>query len=282
MVEDIMKYNKIKISELSKKIAETNGDYRLICIDVDDVIFDIANLMQEILADIDYRATNKYREMIVNDETSEDAKLEFKKSYKILDAILEENKCVVEKENGQKEYLDFTKPLIDYEKVYEDKNLFPLAIQYVKNMIANRGPNEYYIFLSHRNPIREGIIKTKRLYELIPEIDGIITLPFHEGTNEMTDKGLWVLQTLQLDNLNNAILIDNSKSNCKKWRAREGIDIRFEPDGFNVTHSLADHLSRLTELDSYNLQLCYSFIKYVRDNPGYADLYEHKIKVKRR
>ena len=59
---DIMKYNELKLTELKEKIKDCNGAYRLFCIDVDDVLFDIIPVMQKVLASIDYRATNKYRE----------------------------------------------------------------------------------------------------------------------------------------------------------------------------------------------------------------------------
>ena len=278
---DIMKYNKAKLNELSKNIMECNGDYNLYCIDVDDVVYNIAPLMQKIFARIDKRSTNKYRERIVK-ETPQDSQAGFKMSYTILNAILEETKCVIEKDNGQTEELDFTKPLIDYEALYSDENLFPLAVEYIKYMIETKGPNDFFIFVSHRNPEREGIIKTRRLYELIPEIDGVITLPFHEkvGSCKVNDKGLWVMQTLLLENLDNAVLIDNSKSNGKAWRARNGIDIRYLENGFDSDNTLSDHMFKLANLDPHMIQFSLSFIEYARKYPEYSDEVDNQ-KVKK-
>ena len=279
---DIMKYNELKLTEWKEKIKDCNGAYRLFCIDVDDVLFDIIPVMQKVLASIDYRATNKYREEI-SKETSEDAKAEFKKSYLILDAILEEHKCIIENDEGKKEKLDFSKPLIDYEKFYVDENLFPLAIEFIKFMILNKSKNDFFIFVSHRNPVREAIIKTRRLYELVPEIDGIITPPFHEeiGAEQMSNKGLFVMQLLELDNLDNCILIDNSKSNGIRWRKLGGYDIRFLPEGFQSYHTLTDHMSKITNLDPYMIQFCISYIKYARIHPEYPDEIHEFEKVKK-
>lgn len=278
---DIMKYNKAKLNELSKNIMDCNGDYNLYCIDVDDVVYNIAPIMQKIFERIDKRSTNKYRERIVK-ETPQDSQAGFRMSYTILNAILEETKCTIEKDNGQAEELDFTKPLIDYEALYSDENLFPFAVDFIKYMIATKDKNAFFIFVSHRNPEREGIIKTRRLYELIPEIDGVITLPFHEkiGSSKVSDKGLCVMQTLLLESLDNAILIDNSKSNGKAWRSRNGIDIRYLENGFESDNTLSDHMFKLVNLDPHMIQFCLSYINYVRKHPEYSEKVD-KIKIKK-
>lgn len=278
---DIMKYNKLKLNDLSRNIIECNGDYRLFCFDVDDVIFNTAPIMQMILESIDRRATKKYR-VEKQSETSQTAKEANKRSYTLLDAILEERTCTIENEKGQNEHLDFTKPLIDYEELYSDKYLFPLAIEFIKYMIATKGENDFFIFVSHRNPEREGEVKTRRLYELLPEIDGVITLPFHEkvGADEPTNKGIWVKNILGLDNLDNAILIDNDPTNGKRFRKLNGFDIRYLPEGFKDEHTLYDHMSKLTNLDPYMINFILTLIKYSRENPEYAEELD-KVKIKK-
>lgn len=279
---NIMKYNDLKLNGLKARIKRCNGDYRLFCFDVDDVLFNIIPKMQEILENIDYRATNKYRAE-TSKESSEDSKMENEKSYLILDAILEEHKCIIENDDGKKEELDFSKPLIDYEKLYVNENLFPSAIEFIKFMIANKNEKDFFIFVSHRNPEREAIIKTQRLYELVPEIDGIITPPFHEeiGADEMSNKGLKVIDVLELDNLDNCILIDNSKSNGIRWRKLGGYDIRFLPEGFQTYHTLTDHMSKITNLDPYKIQFCLSYIEYARLHPKYPNEVHQLEKTKR-
>ena len=86
----------------------------------DDVIFNVAGIMQKILEKIDYRATNKFREEIAK-ETSADYDREREKHLIILNAILEETKCIVKKDRGQDEILDFTEPLIEYKALSTDK-----------------------------------------------------------------------------------------------------------------------------------------------------------------
>ena len=283
---DIMKYNDTKIEELKGKIKTSNGNYHLYCFDVDDVVFNVAGLMQEIIGRIDYRATEEYRNSAKTKyTTSKDIEYIDKLSFKILNAILEETKCTIESEKGfrlVKEYLDFSKPIIDYEELYLDKNLYEYAIEFIKNMITMQGENDFFIFISHRNPEREGIIKTRRLYELVPEIDAVLTLPFHKeaGCSEMNSKSAFIQETLELPYLDNCILIDNSRLNCIDWRRNGGTDIRYLPDGFNDDHTLYDYMSKLDNLDPYMINFILTLIKYSRENPEYTEELE-KVKVKK-
>ena len=284
---DLMKHNKLNLNDLSKRIMDCNGDYRLFCIDVDDVVFNVAPIMQEILKRIDFRATNEYRERI-SKLTPEAYEEEKRKSFLILNAILEETKCKIENDNGitiKTQELDFTSPIINYEELYSDCNLFPYAVEYINYLLENRNKNDFFIFASHRNPEREGEIKTRRLYELFPKIDGVITLPFHKelGAAKSNPKSLCVMQTLQLDNLNNAWLIDNSKPNCKDFRSNSGRSIGYIPDGFNEYDSLDDHMSKLVNLDPFNLQFCLSYIQHVIKHPEYVDeIKAREAKIKRK
>lgn len=280
MNKDIMRYNKARLNDLSKKIMDCNGDYRLFCIDVDDVVYNIAPLMQDILAEIDFRATNDYRVKIASQAPS-DSQDASTMSYTILDAILEERSCIVKKENGQVQILDFSNPIIDYEELYSEKNLFPNAYEFINMLIQGKRENDFIIFLSHRNPEREAVVKTRKLYELFPQIDGIITLPFHEQIGaKMSDKGLCCKQTLLLENLDNCILIDNTKRNCTNWRDGNGIAIRYLPEGFDKCHTLADHMSKLISLDPFMISLCLNFIEYSRNNPDYFNQFDVPYKVK--
>lgn len=294
---DIMEFNKIKRIELINKIINSNRDYRIFFIDVDDVVFNTDPIMQEILEeyvldDADHKATKRYREEIAR-ETTEDSLGEIGKSFQMLDAILEETEYEydVEKGNlrGNKRKIKFDP--IDYEKVYLSENLIvskkisKSSIDFIKYMIQNKGPNDFFVFLSHRNPEREGVIKTQRLYELIPEIDLVITLPYHieVGSKKVNSKALWIKQWLALDNLDNCYLIDNSKSNGKDWRKNGGIDIRYMPNGFGKNDTLDDYLSKLDNLDPYKIQFCLSYIEYVINHPEYVEeVLEKDSKIKRK
>lgn len=272
---DIMELNKKNRIKLMKRIMKSDGNYRLFCIDVDDVIFDTDTVMQEILDEYELednrlKATKAFRAEISN-ETSEDSQIEINKSFAMLDAILEETEFEYEVEelNGSKDKKRVKFKPIDYEKVYLNENLFPNAIDNINYMIKNKKENDFFIFLSHRNPVQEGIIKTKKLYELVPNIDYVFTLPYHIefGSKEVNSKGRILKQHLGLDCLENCYLIDNSRSNCLDFRAKGGLDIRYLPKGYEISHKFSDHMAKITSLDPYMIQFAIAYIRYVKSHP---------------
>lgn len=282
---NIEEFNRRKQVQLINNIMNCHGDYQLVCIDVDDVMYNTDVIMQEILASIDARATKEYRGEISR-ETSEDSLAEIQKSFAILNAILEEYPYLEDLENGTTKVNNY--PKIDYSKIYKPENLIPGSVEAVNQMLEMRdqkGDKKYFfIYLSHRNPEREGLEKMLQLYKLTPKIDAILTLPYHieVGSKEVSSKGAWVKQSLALDNLNNCILVDNSKSNCKEWRKQGGIDIRYLTEGFESPYVLEDHLLRLPSLDPYAIQFALSGIKYIRENPNYLDTINDNQKVLRK
>lgn len=282
---NIEEFNRRKQVQLINNIMNCHGDYQLVCIDVDDVMYNTDAIMQEILASIDARATKEYRGEISR-ETSEDSLAEIQKSFAILNAILEEYPYLEDLENGTTKVNDY--PKIDYSKIYKPENLIPGSVEAVNQMLEMRdqkGDKKYFfIYLSHRNPEREGLEKMLQLYKLTPKIDAILTLPYHieVGSKEVSSKGAWVKQSLALDNLNNCILVDNSKSNCKEWRKQGGIDIRYLTEGFENPYVLEDHLLRLPSLDPYAIQFALSCIRYIRENPNYLDTINDNQKVLRK
>ena len=286
-MENIVKYNKQRQLELMEKILETKGNFRLFCIDVDDVIFNTEPVVQKILERIDYRATKKYREKIAR-ESSEDVQDLLDEHSNILNAILEETLYVEYDDEKEKTTLR-SYPQINYEEVYKEENLIPNSIQFVKSILDSRRKNDFVIFLSHMNPEREGIVKTKMLYKLFPEVDVVETLPFHiePGSKQMNHKALWIQQVYGIKKLDNCYLIDNSRSNCKDFRKHGGKFIRYLQEGFDETNTLADHMSKLSTLDPYMLQFALSFVEYTRkrNNLSYLDkvdisMDEAKQKVK--
>ena len=268
---NIMEYNKLKRLELINKIINCKGNYTLLCIDVDDVIFNIEPYVQGLLEQIDHKATKKYREEVAS-ESSEDVMEAMKKHYKILNAILEET-MYVDYDDRKDRIIKRNYKQLNYDDIYEDKNLFMESVEYIRHLLNNRSNNTFVIFISHRNPEREGITKTKRLYELFPNVDCIETLPFHEkiGTDIISSKALYIKEVYALDNLKKCILIDNSRGNCLDFRKYGGMDIRFLPEGYKKKHTLADHLSKLSDLDPTMLQFVISYIRYARKHPKYVD-----------
>ncbi len=270
-MKNVIEYNTLKKVKLIENILKCGGNYRLFCIDVDDVIFNTDPFVQNKLDEIDHRATKKYREEIAK-ETSEDMRESLKKSFDILDAILEETEYVDYDDEKEKTTRRNYKRL-NYEEIYQDKNLIPGAVEFVRGILDTRGENDFFIFLSHKNPEREGLVKAKKLYELFPDIDAVETLPFHiePGTKRVNSKALWIKQVYGLENLDNCYLLDNSRSNCKDFRKHGGNFVRYLPDGFDDTHTLADHMSKLNLLDPYMFQFALSFINYFRNNSNYVD-----------
>lgn len=281
-MNNVVEYNSLKKLELMAKMLKSEGKFRLICIDVDDVIFDTDPIIQKKLEEIDYRSTKKYRESIAH-ESSEDMRELLDESFNILDAILEETVYAEYDDLKEKTTMRSYKQ-INYDEVYKEENLIPNAINFVRNIIDNRGENDFVIFLSHMNPEREGIAKAKVLYELFPEVDVVETLPFHiePGSKNVNSKALWIKQVYGLDNLSNCYLIDNSRSNCKDFRKHGGNFVRYLQDGFDKESTLADRISRLTNLDPYKLQFAMSFISYCRKHPEYLEAMDVPInKVKK-
>ena len=282
MKNNIVEYNTLKKLKLIEKILKCNGNYRLICIDVDDVVYNVDNVVQEILSKIDERATKKYYEKLSH-ETTEDMLQELKKSFDILNAILEETRYIEYDDEKDRTIIHDYKQ-IDYNEIYQDKNLIPGAVDFIKLMIKSKQPNDFFIFLSHKNPEREGIVKMANLYRLFPEIDAIETLPFHVEVRSkiVNSKALWIKQVYGIDDLSKCLLIDNSKSNCKDFRKHDGLDIRYLPEGFDGTHTLADHMSKLTNLDPHMLQFAISYINYARNNPNYIDEVDMSLKIQKK
>ncbi|MBR3660951.1 MAG: hypothetical protein IKN63_03495 [Bacilli bacterium] len=281
MKDNIMDFNALKRLKLIENILKSNGNYRLLCIDVDDVIFNTEPLMQEQLKEIDYRATSKYREKIAH-RSSEDTRELNEKSYDILDAILEEMSYVDYDDEKEKTTIKNFKP-VDYKKIYQRQNLLENAVLFVKSILDSREESDFVIFLSHRNPEREGIVKTKILYELFPEVDAIEILPFHleRGSKVVNSKALWLKQVYNLESLNNCYLIDNARKNCKDFKMHGGNFIRYLQDGFDEESTLSDYMSKLTNLDPYMLQFAVSFVNYCRNNPDYlkeVDISMDKVK----
>ena len=270
-MREIIRHNLENRSELIKKIVESNGDYRLFCIDVDDVVYNLADKVEEVLEKIDSRATRKFRAWAATQGTVDEETYR-KKSYAILNAILEELTYVdVNLENESITKRNYKR--IDYEKLYVDENLFPGVIENINYLLQNRRENDFYIFLSHYNPEREAEIKTKKWYELFPTIDAVETLPFHteRGGKIFNVKALWLKETYGLENLNNCWIIDNDFTNCRDFKRSGGRYMHFLSKGFDGSHTLVDHLSKLTSLNPYDIQFAISFIEYCAENPEYSD-----------
>jgi len=271
IIKEFNNCKKEALKEKIKKCKECNEEYRLFCIDVDGVVFNTDPVVQEIIEKIDYRATKKYIEQLSHENT-EDMRESIDKSFDILDAILEETRYVEYDEEKLRTVIHDYKRL-NYDEIYVKENLIPGSVECIREMIKNREKNDFFIFLSHRNPEREGMTKARVLYELVPEIDAVETLPFHKapGSKIVTSKALWIKEKYELDSINNCYLIDDTKKNGFDFRKNGGIDIRYLLNGFNESHTLADHMSKLANLDPYMIQFAISYIEFSKNNPYYIN-----------
>ena len=263
--------------------------FTIYCIDVDGVIFDSLPELQKILGCIEPRSTNEYRVNIALEGS--EAKEEVQKSFKILDHVLEERDYIeADPETG--ELFKTSYPRISYRNIYDKSNLLTqtfnvrtgistngepkyekiniTAVDYINHLLANKRPNEFFIFLSHRNPVREGIIKAKVLYELCPEIDAVETLPFHikTGACEPTSKALWLQEVYGLKTFANICFFDDSKAITKDVIKHFGNAIRVLTNGFNDKHTLVDHISKVPCLDPFMMSIAVSYARYVKEHPG--------------
>ena len=299
MVEDnIMKENENKIIETRNKIKDCNGNFLLVCIDVDGLIFNIESYMQEILESIDHRSTKEYLREIVSLLTNQEYDEEKRRARILMNAILEETKCEFENADGQVESYDFTKPLINYERAYILTRLFPRVVEPLNYLLENRPDNVFYVFVSHRNPEREGELKVKILNALFPKNDGILTPSFHKapGSVEINAKGEIIKEAFQLnkDEFKNVWLLDDDKSNGKSVKEQGGKYIQFLSNGFDSSHTLFDRMTKISSIsdlekpdnspfDPYNLSFKMTLIDYIKEHPEYVkELKAKDVKIKRK
>lgn len=283
MEEKIMSYNLKKLVELREKIKELGDDYTILSIDVDGVVYN-TSIMQEILASIDFRSTKKYRSLIANEET-EDFKMDSKKSYAILNAILEETPFQDDENMRYGVPQRIVYPKIDYKRVYKDENIVKndetgvTTVDYIRYIIENKPDNVFVIFNTHYNMEHESFEKIKELYRLFPNIDGVLAMPYHKtiGSNECTNKAVELRQRLGIPNVKNVIHIDDLKKNCTDIREDGGMDIRFLEFGYDETHTLGDRFTRISNLDPYYLSFIISYINYKREHPEYEMENEYKV-----
>ena len=286
MKKKIMAYNSRKIGELRDKIRDLGDDYTILSIDVDGVVYN-TSIMQEILEEIDFRSTKKYRSLIANEET-EDFKIDSKKSYAILNAILEETPFQDDENMRYGVPQRIVYPKIDYKRVYKDENFVKNAetgittVDYIRHIMENKPDNVFVIFNTHYNMEHESFEKIKELYRLFPNIDGIIAMPYHKtiGSNECNNKADKLRERLGKDVVRNVIHIDDLKKNCTDIRESGGMDIRFLEFGYDDTHTLGDRFTRIANLDPYYLSFVISYIEFKRKYPEYE--MENECKVLRK
>ena len=231
LIESVI-YNDSRIVELKNKIHNciNNGQrFKILCFDIDDTLNRSRNATEEQIEKINFRASEKYREIyreahpFFGDEESRDFREKF---FDLRNQILE----------------DFGRyyGAIDYNLIHQEERLYPSVKDGLRNILSNKEKNIFVILLSHYNPERESALKIHRYYEYmsLPNgdnlIDAIITLPvFMErydpmgGKRDITSKAAYLLKKLELESkyIFHCILVDDSSSVRRDFKSRGGIVI---------------------------------------------------------
>jgi len=252
--------NSQKLINLIQNIFNRKGNFRLFCIDIDDVVVNFKPWLQEQLGKIDYRATDNYRREIASEE-SQDYDHDRRLSFKILDEILEEQK---------KEY----EGLIDYKSFYQNpNNVYKCAIKYINMLLQNKQDGDFFVFLTHRNIELEKNVKIEEFSKYCPNIDGIITPSFHDLEGKKVNKLIYVMDFLHIDKkyAKNLVLIDNTKKNVRDFIDGGAVGIRFLEPTYKGHFTMKDYLTKLADLDPVNIDRVMAAIEYEKEHPGCFD-----------
>lgn len=295
--------NALRVNELKKghfiknilKECQQGTDFRIICFDIDNVIINEKNLKEEQIKLIDERATSEYHDRMIKDKTAEDRKEIDREYYDLFDRVLEE---------VDPEY----KGRIDYDAIYNDSNLFKYygnltVADAINSLINNRRLNDYFILLSHYNPEREAVKKIQYFSKLFPQIDAIVTVPFHKepyqkGKNrKMTSKmGYLLLDVLApvfrlFPNIRNHIyMVDDSRSVSKDTISKSIKSIPYLPSKRNPAGTNFNGITNpgiLTDLTPNNLQMAiayhdYCFNQYSSEIAKDSDFEKEITKIKKK
>lgn len=201
---------------------------RILCIDFDDVIFKTKSIIEEIIKTIEYKATSEYLNSIVHnnklDELTKQILIHEHFDYK--DRVLEEVD-------------DKYKNKINYEKIFATNEIYSHSIEYIR-YLCNCGRYDKVYILTHCNVDREVEAKVKFINKYLPGLE-MIAVPFHtdkyeHGKNRRpTSKAEYLKKYLNIDDMSNCTLIDDSNNNGIDWVANGGNFIKYSPNN-NVSY----------------------------------------------
>ncbi len=194
---------------------------RILCIDFDDVIFKTKPFIEEIIKKIEYRASAEYLNSIAYTTDDEQTKRILREEhFDLKDRILEE---VDDKYKG----------LIDYEKIFTTKEVYPWAIEYV-NYLQNCGLFDKVCILTHCNGSREVKAKLVFINKYFKNLE-VIPVPFHKDKYEigkkrkMTSKAEYFMEYMGITDMSNCTLVDDSATNGRDWKEHGGNFIKYSP-----------------------------------------------------
>lgn len=261
-MENYLMINDLKIGEFIENIKreiELGTDFKIVCFDIDNTIINEKTLKEELIKLVDIRATREYRDRISFGKTSEDVKVIDKEFYDRLDRVLEE---VDSKYKGK----------MNFDRLYNDSQLFPYVREYVNELLNNRPSNVYYIIVSHYNPIREAIKKITYFSKLFPNIDAIFTVPFHKelysekADRKMNSKAEFLLSMLPFPNVSKHIYFVDDSHSVTKDNYTHGIkSIPFLPngrDGIVDFNPISNHAGMVTSLNPIELEMAMNYHDY--------------------
>lgn len=220
---------------------------RCLFFDVDDVMLPTAQFVEKRIAEFAPEATEEYRRKVTEGLPSEDVKKIDDRFFEFRDLVLEE-------------VPNRFKEKIDYNEIYQIKNLYPNVLEYI-NFIIENGSYDAVYAISHYNLPREWKPKQELLKLCFPNMTGIIPVQFHKEPYEKgkkrvkTIKALEVMELFGINDVHNFTLIDNSRSNVCEWAEYGGNGILFLPDSFDKKISLKDRMCKLIDLNPYAIDI---------------------------
>ena len=200
---------------------------RILCIDFDDVIMNTKPHIEKYLKILDARASEEYikslskskEEGLIDEETFHELEREH---YDYKDRILEE---------VDNEYKGF----INYDAFINIENTYPNVVDYV-NFLCNCGHYDEVYIVSHHNVDREKEAKDRFIKEFMPKAK-YIPVPFHQEKyekgkrREMTNKAKYLMKKLDINDIINFTLIDDSNRNGQEWVSENGFFWHFMTNG---------------------------------------------------
>ena len=125
---------------------------RILCIDLDGVVFDVVNLMKEIMSKINYICSEEFKEKVI-ERAYRDNERELYNKYNAIqkitiDEVLEERRDMYVKR-------------IPYHELYTLEHTFPGVVEYIRMIITNKYFDKIY-FTTHVNSPDE--VKSKKAF----------------------------------------------------------------------------------------------------------------------
>ena len=164
--------NESKHKELCNKVAkaiENHQGFRILALDIDNTLIDDNPLRDKMLREIlgdEYDVIMQRADEMYKSGKPDDMALSSSLIGDMYDRVYEEAE------------LRFVGKM-RYHEIYTIDRFFPGTIEFVRNLLATRGENDFVVLLSHHNVPREANAKINLMYEVFPTLDGIYLPRYH-------------------------------------------------------------------------------------------------------